>query len=40
MEIVDLTSKVVAAVATLREDLEELAPVLLVDVVEMERTLQ
>tara|TARA_Y100000356_G_C10998014_1_gene151877 strand:+ start:257 stop:379 length:123 start_codon:yes stop_codon:yes gene_type:complete len=40
VEIVDLTGKPVAAVVTLREDLEELVAALGVDVVEMERTLQ
>tara|TARA_B100000003_G_C10703880_1_gene280191 strand:- start:77 stop:226 length:150 start_codon:yes stop_codon:yes gene_type:complete len=40
VEIVDLTIKVVAAVDTLRQDLEALAPVLLVDVVEMDLTAQ
>ena len=40
VEIVDLTGKPVVVVDTLRQDLEELAAVLGVDVVEVERTLQ
>tara|TARA_B100000085_G_C18214459_1_gene379086 strand:+ start:119 stop:241 length:123 start_codon:yes stop_codon:yes gene_type:complete len=40
VEHVDLTTKVVAAVDSSRQDLEELALLLLEDVVEMEWTLQ